>query len=248
MHIYFRCEYLGTNYAGFQRQQNAKTIQGELENALEKFFGERVAIVGSGRTDAGVHARGQVCSFVCPKVFDKRNEDKFLYKVMSAMNAFLSADISVCDFKTAESFNARQMAKTKTYIYRVYVGSARSALRDETHHHIYKLENFDDILDCAKLFVGTHDFTSFCTELADKTPTRTIYALDITLAGDELIFTVKGNGFLRNMVRIIVGTLLGVSEGKFKRADIEKMFLARDRKTAGETAPAKGLTLDKVEY
>lgn len=235
MHLKITCEYVGTRFAGFQSQRGQRTVQAELERALSQYFQTPVKVVGSGRTDAGVHAVGQVVSCLCPR------EDVNLYKLLLGVNTYLPADLSVTKAETLPKFNARSDAKAKTYVYKCYVSPTRSALREATYHQIYKPLDLDKLRAQAALLVGTHDFTAFCTEVGDKNPVRTIYSLDVQAHDDEIWFVVRGNGFLRNMVRIVVGSLLdGV--------DVAAVLKSRDRKQAGKTAPAKGLTLFNVEY
>ncbi len=235
MHIKLSCEYIGTNFFGFQKQPKGRTVQGELENAISKYFGSEVKIVGSGRTDSGVHARMQVISFLCPW------EEVNLHKMMMAINCFLPEDVSVNSVEIMQKFNARAEAKIKTYVYNCYVSATRSATRDATFHQIYKPLDIVELRKQAAEFIGTHDFTSFCSELAGKNPNRTIYSFDVDQNQDEIKFTVRGASFLKNMVRIMVGTLLG-------GGDVKEILKKRNRKFAGKTAPAKGLTLYSVEY
>lgn len=235
MHLKIVCEYLGTKFSGFQTQIGKRTVQGELERALSQYFQTPIKVVGSGRTDAGVHAVGQVVSCLCPR------EHVNLYQLLLGVNALLPADVSVRDAVILPKFNARSDAHAKTYIYKCYVSPTRSATRDQTYHQIYKPVDVAKLRAQAAVLVGTHDFTAFCTEVGDKNPVRTIHSLDIKTKDDEIWFVIRGNGFLRNMVRIIVGSLLS---GK----DLQKVLDSRDRRTAGQTAPAKGLTLFSVEY
>jgi len=248
----FTCEYAGTNYCGFQRQRNGITIQEVIESALSRYFGKEIKLVGSGRTDAGVHARGQVCSF---NTESNARDSKSLYKLCAAVNSFLPPDISVRDFETdpmtdgAKAFNARAHAKAKTYIYRCFVSPFRSALREQFYHKLYKQPNITQMQRAAAALTGTHDFTSFASADTDKTnKVRTIYNIAITQTDDEIAFRVRGDAFLKNMVRIIVGTLLAVGNNDIPADDIAKILAARDRNRAGVTAPAKGLCLESVEY
>ena len=236
MHLKILCEYVGTRYAGFQSQQGQRTVQAELEKAISQYFNTPVKVVGSGRTDAGVHAVGQVVSCLCPR------EDVKIYQFLLGVNSYLPSDIAVTAAETLPKFNARQMAKAKTYVYKCYVSPTRHPLSDVDHWQLYKPLDLARLRAQAALLVGQHDFTGFCAEVGDKSPVRTIYSLDVqTPTPDEIWFVVRGNGFLRNMVRIIVGSLLdGV--------DVAAVLKSRDRKQAGKTAPAKGLTLFGVEY
>ena len=236
VHLKIQCEYVGTKYAGFQSQVGQRTIQNELEKAISRYFATPVKVVGSGRTDAGVHAMGQVISCLCPR------EDVKIYQFLLGVNSYLPADIAVTAAEVLPKFNARSDAKAKTYVYKCYISSVRHPSRDVDHWQLYKPVDVKRIRAQAKLLEGTHDFTSFCAELRDKSPIRTIYSLDVqTPTPDTLYFVIRGNGFLHNMVRILVGTLL-------EKHDVVSILNARDRRKAGKTAPAKGLTLASVEY
>jgi tRNA pseudouridine38-40 synthase len=251
MHAKLTVEYVGTKFFGFQSQAGRRTAQGELESAISKYFGCPVKTVGAGRTDAGVHAVGQVISFLLPDgiVADIKEKDggKFLYRMAAGINSFLPADISVKSPELKDKFNARSDAKSKTYIYKCYVNEHRCAAREATRCQIYSQPNIAKLREAAKYFVGEHNFAAFCGELGDKNPSRTIYEFNIDCRDDEIWFTVRGVSFLKNMVRIMVGTLLEVG-GRFAPDDIKKILDSRDRKNAGKTAAAKGLTLYRVEY
>ena len=236
MHLKIQCEYVGTKFAGFQTQRGQRTVQNELEKALSHYFDTPVKVVGSGRTDAGVHAVGQVISCLCPR------DDVKIYQLLLGVNRYLPADVAVTAAEILPKFNARSDAQAKTYIYKCYISPVRHPARDVDYYQLYKPVDVTRLRAQAAVLVGTHDFTSFCTDLRDKSPVRTIYSLDVqTPAPDEVWFVVRGNGFLHNMVRIIVGTLL---DG----CDVLTVLNARDRRQAGKTAPAKGLTLFSVEY
>ena len=236
MHLKITCEYDGTKFAGFQSQRGQRTVQAELEKAISRYFDVPVKVVGSGRTDAGVHAVGQVISCLCPRA------DVKIYQFLLGVNSYLPDDVAVTAAELLPKFNARSDAKAKTYIYKCYISPTRHPLRDVDHWQLYKPVDVARIRTQAALLVGQHDFTSFCAEVGDKSPIRTIYSLDVqTPASDEIWFVVRGSGFLHNMVRILVGTLL---DGR----DILPVLNAHDRRKAGKTAPAKGLTLFNVEY
>jgi len=236
VHLKIQCEYVGTKYAGFQAQIGQRTIQNELEKAISRYFNTPVKVVGSGRTDAGVHALGQVVSCLCPR------EDVKIYQFLLGVNSYLPADIAVTAAEILPKFNARSDAKAKTYVYKCYVSSVRHPSFDVDHWQIYKPVDLDRLRAQAKVLEGTHDFTAFCAELRDKSPIRTIHSIDIqTPSANEIWFVIRGNGFLHNMVRIIVGTLL-------EKHDVARVLASRDRRQAGKTAPAKGLTLYHVEY
>ena len=165
-----------------------------------------------------------------------------IYQVLLGVNSYLPADVAVTAAETLPKFNARSDAKAKTYIYKCYISPTRHPARDIDHWQLYKPVDVEKIRAQAAVLVGQHDFTAFCAEVGDKSPIRTIYSLVVqTPTPDEVWFVVRGNGFLHNMVRIIVGTLL---EGR----NVAEILAARDRRKAGKTAPAKGLTLYNVEY
>ncbi len=236
VHLKIQCEYVGTKFAGFQTQKGQRTVQEELEKAISHYFAVPVKVVGSGRTDAGVHAVGQVVSCLCPR------DDVKIYQFLLGVNSYLPADISLTAAELLPKFNARSDAKAKTYIYKCYISPTRHPARDVDYYQLYKPVDVEHLRTQAAKLVGTHDFTAFCAELRDKSPVRTIYSLDVqTPVPDEIWFVVRGNGFLHNMVRIIVGTLL---DGR----DVASVLASRDRRRAGKTAPAKGLTLFSVEY
>jgi tRNA pseudouridine38-40 synthase len=249
MHAKLTVEYIGTKFFGFQPQAGKRTVQGELESAVSRYFGRPVKAVGAGRTDAGVHSAGQTVSFLLPAGITAELNGKFLYRMCSGINNFLPADISVKFPELKDKFNARSDAKSKTYIYKCYVNEHRSAVRDETYHQLYRRPDITKLREAAQYFVGEHDFTSFCGGGTDgRNPRRTIYEFNITERDDEIWFIVRGGSFLKNMVRIMAGTLLDIAENKFAPTDIKKILDGRDRKLAGRTAPAKGLTLYCVEY
>ena len=236
VHLKIQCEYVGTKYAGFQSQKGQRTIQNELEKAISRYFATPVKVVGSGRTDAGVHAIGQVVSCLCPR------EDVKIYQFLLGVNSYLPADIAVTAAETLPKFNARSDAKAKTYVYKCYISAVRHPSFDVDHWQIYKPIDLERVRTQAKVLEGTHDFTAFCAELRDKSPVRTIHSIDIqTPSANEVWFVIRGNGFLHNMVRISVGTLL-------EKHDVARVLDSRDRRQAGKTAPAKGLTLYSVEY
>jgi len=230
MVIKFACEYNGKGFHGFQRQKNLRTVQSVLEEALSKYFGECIKVAGSGRTDAGVHARGQVCSFSI------ENIDANMFKINTAINAFLPEDVSAQDFEIMnDDFHAQFSAKAKTYIYKCYINQHRSALRTDTHMQIYKLPDIDKMTQAANAFIGTHCFKEFTTDKKDsKDFIRTIHSFNIKQEDDEIWFIVRGSGFMRNMVRILCGRVLDLGNG----VKTQKM----------QTLPAHGLVLESVEY
>ena len=243
MVVKFKCEYNGEKFFGFQRQGEKRTVQMALEEAIGKYLNSEIKLAASGRTDSGVHARMQVCSFQCPVDID-------LFKLNAAVNAFLPADVSASDFEAADdSFHAQFSAKAKTYLYRVYINRHRSPLRDNFYHQIYKMPAVELMKDCANELVGRHCFKSFTAEQTDSHDfVREILSFCIEQHGDELWFWVRGSGFMRNMVRIMTGTILDIGLGKKEPDLIRKILNEPDRTAAGQTAPAKALVLYDVEY
>lgn len=236
--------YDGTNFAGFQRQPNERTVQGEIEQALKILHkGKNVPICGSGRTDATVHAYGQVFHFDTDLSIP---DDRFPY----ALRSHLPKDIHIVKMETVSSdFHARFSAVRKEYRYRILLRQEADVFRRNfTYHYPYRL-NIEEMKKAANLLLGTHDFTSFSsakTDVVDKV--RTIEQIDFLLQDDELVIRIIGNGFLRNMVRIIVGTLLEVGRGHIRPEEIPAILEAKSRQKAGPTIPGCGLYLWKVEY
>ena len=244
MTIKLTVTYDGTNYCGWQIQPNKPTVQETIEDALYKLTGEKIKVIGSGRTDAGVHAEGQVAQF------KRENENIPPEKYAIALNIILPDDVKIVKSERVnDDFSARRSAKKKTYIYRTYVSEALLPLKDR---YALQLEKQPDVLamrECASLIEGEHDFKAFCSSgTAVKTTTRTVYSIDIIERENDITFSVTGSGFLYNMVRIIVGTLLAVGRGKIGKAEVEEMLNTGKRSLGGKTIPAKGLTLLKVEY
>lgn len=233
--------YDGTDFRGWQRQPDSRTVQGVLEEAVFKVTRKRTVVHGAGRTDAGVHALGQVASI--RGVF--KLTDEVLFR---ALNAVLPADIRVFSLGEAPpGFHARRSARSKLYRYRIVHAPQASPLdRRYVLHWPYPLK-LGAMREAARLFVRTADFTAFSSN-RDRSPVRTVTRSELRRSGDEIVYTVEAQGFLRYMVRTIVGTLLEVGRGRIRPADIEAIFGNRDRSLAGPTAPARGLTLVRVDY
>ena len=243
MRVLLRVAYDGTGYSGWQIQPNAVTIEKVLIEALEGLFGKKVEIIGASRTDAGVHAYGNVA------VFDtdtKMPAEKISY----ALNQRLPEDVRVQESVEVEAdFHPRHRDCVKTYEYRIWNDKFESPLNRLYSHFYYGKLDVDAMKEACGYFVGEHDFTSFCSagsQVVDKV--RTIYSLDVTREGRLITIRVTGNGFLYNMVRIIAGTLLRVGEGKIKPFEIPAIIEGKDRNLAGPTAPAKGLALVEIKY
>lgn len=238
--------YDGTHFNGFQKQPNGRTVQEEMEKTLKKMAnGKEITVFGSGRTDAGVHAMGQVIHFDYP-------EERSLERMRFALDTQSSEDIAVKAVEiVSDDFHARYLVKEKTYQFRVDIGKPRSPFR--RHYASY----FPYPLDLSKIqralpdLIGTHDFTSFCasgSSIEDKV--RTIYEakMEVNEAGDELLFTFRGNGFLYKMIRILVGTLLKIGNGRLSEDSIPEIIAKKDRNAAGPTAHPEGLYLYEVVY
>jgi tRNA pseudouridine38-40 synthase len=235
--------YDGTNYHGSQIQNNGETIEGVLKKELFSLLKEEINLIGASRTDAGVHARGNVY------VFDTESRipsDKFTY----ALNARLPEDIRVQDScEVPADFHPRHQDTVKTYEYKIL--NRKLPLPEYRLYAHFTYENLDlsTMQEACGHFIGEHDFAAFCAAGSQVESTvRTIYDLHVKKDGDLLTISVTGNGFLYNMVRIIAGTLMKVGAGGIKPSDISGIIESRERKNAGPTAPAKGLTLVEIRY
>jgi tRNA pseudouridine38-40 synthase len=242
----YKCiiSYDGSGFSGYQVQPNKRTVQSQIESVLAKIHkGSVVKIAASGRTDAGVHAKGQVIHFDSALSLP---EDKWEL----ALNSMLPEDISVLSVEKADSaFHVRFDASGKEYRYFLYQSPKRDPFqRNYAYHYPYPL-NLAVMRKACTFLLGTHDFSSFCsarTEVEDKV--RTIETIEISQDGDRINFRFIGNGFLYNMVRILVGTLIEVGSGKRQPEEIVGILEKRDRRYAGKTAPGQGLYLWKVFY
>ena len=261
--------YDGADFAGWQVQPGRSTVQGELASAIRRLSGENVLPQGSGRTDAGVHALAQVASFATASTIPVENW-------LRALNDILPASIRVLEvIEAAPEFHARKSARAKTYRYRIYRGAiCPPFLARYVWHYPYPLEE-SAMIAAAGVVVGEHDFTSFAavdpervermaaeenvgvgksatthlqTTNLQMTNVRTIFSSNWTREGAELIYTVRGSGFLHHMVRNLVGTFVLVGKGTLSREEFRRILDARDRTAAGPTAPASGLYLVEVEY
>lgn len=236
--------YDGTHFSGYQVQPERRTVQGVVEQALRKLHkGMEVKIVASGRTDSGVHARGQVIHFSSDLPIPVDRWPK-------ALNAMLPDDVRICRAEqVADSFHARYDAHRKEYRYRLLTRQEPDIFRRFYTLHVQTPLDTERMQAAGRLLVGTHNFSSFCAaDTAVKSKTRTIYRLDIAVHGDETEIRVIGNGFLYQMVRIIVGTLLDVGNCTFPPEQVAVILAAVDRQMASRTAPACGLTLWNVQY
>lgn len=263
--------YLGTRYVGWQRQLNGLSVQEVLEKALTKAIGAPIQATASGRTDAGVHALGQVVHFDADTTIPTE-------KIPFAVNALLPDDVSMLFCEVADDgFNARFSAKRKTYCYKLYLSKHKRPLLEPTHEHIVVPLDLTKMQECARAIEGEHDFKCFeASGSIVKNTVRTVYGIKIeckpfetqdgiseksdilngqTAQDDgnrifdaEVLVSVEGNGFLYNMVRIIAGTLVYAGLGKLSVADVEKALQNGDRKSMGKTLSAKGLHLISVIY
>ena len=238
--------YDGTHFNGFQKQPNGRTVQEEMEKTLKKMAnGKEITVFGSGRTDAGVHAMGQVIHFDYP-------EERPLERMRFALDTQSPEDIAVKAVEiVSDDFHARYLVKEKTYQFRVDIGKPRSPFRRHYASYFPYPLDFSKIQRALPDLIGTHDFTSFCasgSSIEDKV--RTIYEakMEVNEAGDELLFTFRGNGFLYKMIRILVGTLLKIGNGRLSEDSIPEIIAKKDRNAAGPTAHPEGLYLYEVVY
>jgi tRNA pseudouridine38-40 synthase len=245
-HIKLTLGYDGTDFHGWQAQPGLPTIQGEVERVLGEIEGKPVAVAGSGRTDAGVHALEQVASFRLDNPIPLNN-------LRRAMNRLLPPAIRVFRAEDAPAeFHARFSAKAKLYEYRLWHGEVCPPLLCRyVYHHPYPLR-LPAMLEAAPAFEGAHDFRSVAAADEDgalrENTVRTVFSSGLAVEGELIRYRIRGSGFLRHMVRNIVGTLLEVGKGNLSPADIPEILRSRDRSRAGPTAPARGLFLVSVEY
>lgn len=237
-------EYLGTGLAGWQRQPHALSVQELIEEAIYKFSNENVTLHAAGRTDAGVHALGQVAHFDLLK-------EPTAFQVMRSINHYLRPHfVAIVSCEVAsEDFHARFSAKKRHYLYRINNTRGEIAIDRGRVWHIYDPLNISAMQQAARYLVGLHNFTSFrATDCQAQSPLKTLDRLEITKAGDEVHFSLTAQSFLHHMVRNIVGTLALVGRGKWRPEDIEIALAAAKREAAGPTAPSDGLYFVKVDY
>jgi tRNA pseudouridine38-40 synthase len=238
--------YDGTNYGGWQVQPNATSIQSLLEYALLTLLKEKTAVIGSGRTDAGVHALGQVASFRAKNPLD-------LYKVSHSLNGLLPKEVRVISLEEAkDSFHARYSATGKTYRYHLHLDKVLNPFTRLYSWHVPHNVSIPLLEQLIPSFIGTKDFSSFANEAhtgsAAKNNIRTIRKLDIIPTNGGIVLEFEGTGFLYKMVRNITGTLMDICAGRLKKEALEEIFLSKDRKKAGSAAPPQGLFLMNVNY
>ncbi len=247
MRYVMKIAYDGTAYAGWQCQKNAPTVQETLENAVQAALGVRLRVTASGRTDAGVHAVGQVCHFDADvSVPPERMPD--------CLNRFLPSDVRITEGGAATTdFDSNRSAKRKTYCYALYVSSREMPLKERYAVRIDDAPPLTELRKAAKLFEGEHDFKAFCAAGSSvKTTVRTVYAVRVeegeSYGSRDIRVYVTGNGFLYNMVRTLTGELLDLAAGRRTEESLRKAFASGERALLGKTMPAKGLTLLQVEY
>lgn len=235
--------YDGTRYHGWEKKKNLETIQGKLEAVLTRLCAQEIQVDGAGRTDAGVHAKGMVCSV-------KLDTAQSTEQLCAAMNRYLPDDIAVLEVKeAAPRFHARLKAVGKTYCYTCYIGAAKPVFDRRFVTVLERQPDCNAMRQAAEYLLGEHDFKSFCgNPKMKKSTVRTVDRLEIRHRGDYITFTVHGNGFLQHMVRILVGTLLEVGYGQRRAEEMPDLLAAQARREAGATAPAQGLCLISVDY
>jgi tRNA pseudouridine38-40 synthase len=238
--------YDGTNYCGWQIQPNATSIQEIVQSKIKTILRHDINLIGSGRTDTGVHAAGQVAHFKSPQKFD-------LYRMLGSLNGMLPRDIRIMNIEEAPlNFHAQHSAESKTYHYHICLEKVQNPFQRLYSLHVRENADIELLKQAARLFIGTHDFTSFANEAhtgsAAQNPIRTIKRLDVVEEKSGLRLEFQANGFLYKMVRNITGTLIEVSLGKIRIEDIPKIIHACDRRLAGQAAAPHGLFLFKVDY
>lgn len=243
MRYVLKVAYDGTDFKGWQIQPNGRTVQQAIKCAVFEAFGEEVPVVGSGRTDSGVHAAAQVCHIDLQKELPGE-------RVADALNLYLSEDVSVlCSAVAPAGFDANASAKKKTYSYHLYFSPRRNPLKDRFSVRIKRPFDIDKAQKAVKMFVGEHDFAAYCAAGSKvKTTVRKIYSFTAEQNGCDYVFTVCGNGFLYNMVRTLVGTVIGYAEGKVSEENIAASLNRCDRAKVGKTMPPHGLILEDVDY
>ncbi len=240
--IAFVISYDGTNYHGFQRQENVITIQQEIEDALFKITGERIVIYGCGRTDAKVHALNYLLTFKTESTIPAE-------RFPMAINSVLNDDIFVKKaWEVASDFHGRFSVIRKTYVYRINNGEFDPFMKNYTWHYKYPLD-VEKMKTAAEFLVGTHDFNCFMASGGQVESTvRTMFDANVSQNGDIVEISLTADGFLYNMVRIITGTLVYVGGGKINPEDVKEIINSKDRTKAGITAPPQGLFMKSVEF
>lgn len=243
MNIKLTVEYDGTNYHGWQIQPAGETIQSVLERAVSTFLGKPTRVKGSGRTDAGVHALGQVVNFFFDQEFDR-------YRIQRALNALTPVDIIIKEVEAVpDSFDARRDGRARVYEYRILNRSTHSPFHLNRAWHVHEKLDLHAMRQAIRCLEGEHDFSSFRAAGCDAAhPVRKVYRVSLDQRDEILVFTIEATAFLRHMVRNIVGTLVEVGQGLRTADSFAELLEARDRTKAGATAPACGLFLVEVKY
>lgn len=244
MNFKLTIQYDGTRYDGWQRQGNTdNTLQGRLEGVLSRMVGKPVEIQGAGRTDAGVHARGQVASVHLPEGYTPQ-------EVQNYLNRYLPEDVAVVDVvEVGERFHARLSATGKEYRYHIRMGSVPDVFARKYQYRVEEPLDLAAMERAAGYLTGKHDFRSFCGNRRFKKSTvREVFHIGVEVCGSDLTLVYRGDGFLYNMVRILTGTLLEVGLGQRTPESMVDILEARERTAAGKTAPAQGLVLQEVYY
>ena len=241
--IRMRIAYRGTRYHGFQRQPNAQTVQGTLEQQLSRVLNGQTGVFGCSRTDTGVHANEFVLHFHTEREIRCKN-------LVRALNGYLPDDISVLSAEDAPAdFHARFDCRGKEYLYRIHCHESKNPFLTDLAFHYRRPLDLEKLKPAAQAVVGTHDFHSFCAQAKPETDCfRTIYGTRLEREGSDVRIYIRGDGFLYNMVRIFVGTLLDINEGVFPPDSMPQILYARNRLAAGRTAMAHGLYLNRVFY
>ena len=237
-------EYDGSRYNGWQRlKNNSNTIQGKIENIISMMVGEPVNLIASGRTDSGVHARGQVANFHCTTLLSNR-------EISNYINGYLPEDIVVKDIEEVDGrFHSRYNCVQKKYSYYIYNGKLPCVFNRKYCLHLPEELDLIKISKAMELFMGTHDFIGFSSlKKTKKSTVRTIYCLEMNTSGKLISFDFIGDGFLYNMIRIIMGSILEIGMDKKQLIDIEHVFITGNREEAGYTVPPHGLFLEQVYY
>lgn len=235
--------YDGTRYHGWERKTNVDTIQGKIESVLGILCGGEVNLIGAGRTDAGVHARAMTANV-------HMDVEKSCEEIRDYLNQYLPEDIAVEEVREAsERFHARYNAVGKTYCYTCFDGAVKPVFDRKYYTRLNGAVNVERMQEAAEYLIGEYDFKSFCgNSKMKKSTVRIVDSIQICRKGGYIYFTFHGNGFLQNMVRILVGTLLEVGKGKLEPEQVKVILESRDRQLAGPTAPPEGLCLMKVDY
>jgi tRNA pseudouridine38-40 synthase len=243
VNIKLTVEYDGTNYHGWQIQPNCESIQGVLEQAVSTFLKTPTRVTGSGRTDAGVHALGQVANFFSAT-------DYTPYRILRGLNALTPKDITVKSVEIVpESFDPRRDARSRVYEYRILNRPTPSPFHLNRAWHLHEPLNVQAMRAAISCLLGEHDFSSFRAAGCDSAhPNRTVYRTTLEQHGELLVYTIEATAFLRHMVRNIMGTLVEVGHGERSADSFQHLLELRDRTKAGETAPAQGLFLIEVKY